>query len=116
MNRERFEHVIRACCRHLGRDEVIVIGSQALFGSMVELPESGALSMEVDVMLPDEDERDDVAGLLGELSAFHETWGVHADPVDLATGRFPEGWVDLTPLSDDERRAVIERIERWSAG
>ena len=106
MNRESFERVIRSCCRHLGRDEVIVIGSQALFASQDQLPEVAMVSGEVDIVLVDEDDREDVAGLFGELSRFHETWGVYADPVDVTTGRFPAGWQGrlVEVLIDDPRR------------
>lgn len=111
MKRESFERVVRSCCRFLDRDEVVVIGSQALFAAMNELPEAGAVSMEVDVLLPSEADRDEVAALFGELSAFHETYGVYADPVDITTGRFPEGWIDrlVNVQVADESRGRIYR-------
>lgn len=85
---------------------MIVIGSQAPYGSIDDLPEVGTRSMEVDLLLQDEHDRDDVAGLFGELSRFHETWGVYADPVDIRTGRFPSGWLDRlisVPVGDPTR-------------
>ena len=92
MNLESFERVIRSCCRHLGREQVTVIGSQALFGSFDDLPPAGAMSFEVAIVLAEEAARDDVAALFGELSRFHETFGVYADPVEVSPGRFPPNW------------------------
>jgi hypothetical protein len=50
MTREQFEHAIRAAGAVLGVSDVLVIGSQAVHGSMEEpLPIEAARSVEVDV-------------------------------------------------------------------
>ena len=50
MNREQFEHAIRAAGAVLGLNEVLVIGSQALHASVEGvLPPEAARSVEVDV-------------------------------------------------------------------
>ena len=72
MNRDSFERVVRSCCRHLDSEEVTGIGSQALHASFDQLPPVGELSLEVDLVLEEEVARDDVAGLFGEFSRFHE--------------------------------------------
>ncbi|WP_241031869.1 hypothetical protein [Rhodococcus koreensis] len=50
MNRE-LEQVIKAACANLDEGQVIVFGSQSIFGSYdeTELPEYATLSREVDV-------------------------------------------------------------------
>jgi hypothetical protein len=93
VNLESFERVIRSCCRHLGRDEVTIIGSQALFGSFDELP-----------------------ALFGELSRFHGTYGVYADPVEVSTSWIPPNWeTRLVPRSvadpDRGKRYVARCVE-----
>ena len=50
MKREEFEHAIRAVGSILGTNEVLVIGSQALHGSVTgDLPKEAQRSVEVDV-------------------------------------------------------------------
>ncbi len=64
-------------------------------------------------MFTDDGDRDDVAGLFRELSRFHETWGVYADPVEMTTGRFPVDWTERlvsTTVTDAERnRTYVAR-------
>ena len=50
MKRKEFEHAVRAAAAVLGMDDVLVIGSQALHGSVAgDLPEEALRSVEVDV-------------------------------------------------------------------
>ena len=102
MRREQLEHAIRASCQILGRDEVIVIGSQAILGSYDEeqLPADATMSLEVDI-LPisnDDAETEAMADLLqsvaGEFSPFEDTHGFSIDGVDLGTATLPDGWRD----------------------
>ncbi|MEO8459429.1 MAG: DUF6036 family nucleotidyltransferase [Dokdonella sp.] len=37
---------------------------------------------------------DVISGVLGELSSFDETFGYHADGVDMQTAKLPAGWRD----------------------
>ncbi len=96
MTREAFEHAIRAAGAVLGIDEVLVIGSQALHGSLLEpLPEAAARSVEVDVaVLGDTDGQmaDLIDGSIGEASMFHATFGYYAQGVVEATAVLPAGW------------------------
>lgn len=98
MNREQFDHAIRAAAGVLGVHELLVIGSQALHGSTPEqLPAEALHSVEVDVVpLDDDDESkaDLVDGSIGEASMFHETFGYYAQGVSQRTGVFPAGWRD----------------------
>ena len=53
IRRDLLEHAIRAACQIIGHREVIVVGSQAILGSIPdqELPAAATMSLEVD-MLP----------------------------------------------------------------
>lgn len=96
MTREHFEHAIRAAGAVLGVNELLVIGSQALHGSVTgELPEEASRSIEVDVAaMHDDDGRraDLIDGSIGEASMFHETFGYYAQGVVEKTAILPNGW------------------------
>jgi len=98
VTRDQFEHAVRAAGAVLGMDEILVIGSQALHGSVeAPLPEAALRSVEVDVAVPgDEDgERADlIDGSIGEGSMFHGTFGYYAQGVVEETAVLPEGWRD----------------------
>jgi hypothetical protein len=96
VKRREFEHAIHAAGAVLGVDEVLVIGSQALHGSVKRsLPEEAERSVEVDVaVLGDTDGRqaDLLDGSIGEASMFHATFGYYAQGVVPGTAILPEGW------------------------
>ncbi len=96
MNRDAFDHAVRAAGAVLGEDEILVIGSQALHGSIAtELPPEAARSIEVDVAaLEDEYDRkaDLIDGSIGEASMFHATFGYYAQGVSQSTAVLPDGW------------------------
>ena len=98
MKRAEFEHAIRAAAAVLGVEEVLVIGSQALHGSVPDdLPEEALRSVEVDVVAledPDGSRADLVDGAIGEASMFHATFGYYAQGVEAVTAVLPEGWRD----------------------
>jgi hypothetical protein len=112
MTREQFEHAIRAAGAVLGVPEVVVIGSQALHGSMEgELPIEAARSVEVDVAVRgDTDGRlaDLIDGSIGEASMFHDTFGYYAQGVVESTARLPKGWESrLVRFESPGTRGVI---------
>ena len=96
MTRSEFEHAIRAAGAVLGVQEVLVIGSQAVHGSLRgALPTEATRSAEVDVAVRgDTDGRmaDLIDGSIGESSMFHETFGYYAQGVVESTARLPDGW------------------------
>ncbi len=98
MRREDFEHSIRAAGSVLGVSELVVIGSQALHGSLESgLPEEATRSVEVDIaVMGDTDGRmaDLIDGSIGEASMFHGTFGYYAQGVVTTTAVLPEGWRD----------------------
>ncbi len=98
MNRSQLEHLLRAACRILNEDSLLVIGSQSVLGSWDEkqLPREAVRSMEADIapLDGDEDKSDKIDGALGEGSQFHETFGVYAQGASLRTAVLPGGWRD----------------------
>jgi len=96
MTRQQFEHAVRAAGAVLGLNEVIVIGSQAIHGSLeVELPQEALRSVEADVVPPNDENQqlaDLLDGAIGEASMFHSTFGYYAQGVGLETAILPKGW------------------------
>ena len=52
MDRDQFDHAVRASAAVAGTDELIVIGSQAAYGSFSELPDVATRSVEADIVIP----------------------------------------------------------------
>lgn len=96
MKRQEFEHAVRAAAAVLGVDELFVIGSQALHGSVEsDLPEEALRSVEFDVAAledPEGRKADLIDGAIGEASIFHATFGYYAQGVEAVTAVLPDGW------------------------
>jgi hypothetical protein len=96
MNRAAFDHAVRAAGAVLGENEILVIGSQAVHGTISgKLPPEAERSVEVDVAAledPDERKADLIDGSIGEASMFHETFGYYAQGVSQSTAILPRGW------------------------
>jgi hypothetical protein len=103
VKREHLEHVLRAASQIAEDPDVLVIGSQSILGAIDEerLPPEATASIEVDVAFfddPDDRKADQVDGAIGELSAFHETFGYYAQGVSATTAVLPDGWRDRLVL------------------
>lgn len=112
MNREQFEHTIRAAGAVLGVTDLLVIGSQALHASMSgNLPDEASRSVEVDVaVFEDTNARgaDLIDGSIGEASMFHSTFGYYAHGVAETTAILPAGWRDrLVRFSNPATNGVV---------
>jgi hypothetical protein len=99
VRRDQLEHVLRAAATIVGERDVLVIGSQAILGSIpeAELPTEATTSVEADLAFfddPADEKADQVDGAIGELSRFHETYGYYAQGVSVATAVLPSGWRD----------------------
>ena len=98
MNREAFDHAVRAAGAILGESEILVIGSQALHGSVDgALPDEAERSVEADIAALDDanhHKADLIDGAIGEASMFHETFGYYAQGVSESTAVLPSGWRD----------------------
>jgi hypothetical protein len=117
MTRHEFEHAIRAAGAVLGVDELIVIGSQALHGSLEhDLPDEAARSVEVDIAFAgDSDSRmaDLLDGSIGEAWMFHETFGYYAQGVTERTAILPrrrERFGRTHPLRRSRTHSGTERM------
>ena len=114
MTRDQFEHAVRAAGAVLGVSEVLVIGSQAIHGSLEgELPQEALRSVEVDVVpRGDEDGRlaDLLDGAIGEASMFHSTFGYYAQGVGIDTAILPDGWQErLVPYETPGTSGVVAK-------
>ncbi|MFL5899438.1 MAG: DUF6036 family nucleotidyltransferase [Solirubrobacterales bacterium] len=105
MRRDEFEHVIAAAAEVCGEREIVVVGSQAILGSVSDPPKTMLFSMEADVFplrVPAKAEAID--GSLGDGSPFHGTYGYYAHGVGPETARAPAGWEDRLVRVEIPRR------------
>jgi len=118
MRRDQLEHIVRASAEITGESEVLVFGSQAILCSYddADLPVEAIGSIEADVTFFADDTRekaDAVTGAIGELSLFHETYGVYADGVEIGTATLPPDWRQRavlfdTPMTKPGRAVCLE--------
>ena len=103
MNRAALEHILRAAAAVANEWELVVIGSQAVLGQFPDAPEALLMSIEADVFpryAPDKSLLID--GAIGELSAFHQSFGYYAHGVDDTTATLPSGWEErLVPIQNE---------------
>lgn len=118
MRRHQFDHVITAAADVSGEREIVVIGSQAIFGSVAEPPESMLFSMEADVYpRRDPGKAEEIEGSLGEGSMFQSTYGYYAHGVGPETVVGPTGWegrlvrVEIPARVGQSRSAVALCLE-----
>ena len=108
MTRDQLAHVLRAASSIVPDDpRILVFGSQAVLASFDEdeLPPFATASVEVDLAYlydPATAKADQVDAAIGELSVFHERFGIYAQGVSSSTAVLPEGWQ--------------ERLVSWSNG
>lgn len=109
MNRAQLEHVIRAAASIADDREIVVVGSQAILGRYPDAPPSLCVSEDVDLYPRNHPERSEVVdGAIGELSAFHETFGYYAHGVGPETAVLPEGWESrLVRVESPETAAAV---------
>lgn len=103
MTRFQLEHVIRAAAASANVREIVVIGSQAVLGSVPHPPERLQQSMDADVYPKDRPELSIVIdGAIGELSIFHSTFGYYAHGVGEETAILPSGWKERLVKVENE--------------
>jgi hypothetical protein len=108
MTRSELEHLIRAAGEISKDKEIIVIGSQSILGQYPNAPLSLLTSTEADVYPRNHPERaDDIDGIMGEGSRFHETHGYYAQGVAEDTATLPTGWQErLVSIRNENTRQV----------
>jgi hypothetical protein len=95
VRRDEFEHVISAAAEVSGEREIVVIGSQAILGSVAEPPREMLFSMEADVYPRNAPYKAEmIDGSLGDGSPFHGMYGYYAHGVGPETAKAPAGWQD----------------------
>lgn len=97
VKKSELAHILRAACDATRDPEILVIGSQAILASFdeTELPGGVTRSIEADIAFfddPDEQKSDAVDGAIGELSIFHEAFGIYGQGVGISTASLPAGW------------------------
>lgn len=108
MRRDQLEHVLRAAAAVTAQDEFVVIGSQAILGSVPAPPPTMIASVEVDLVPRERPEQAiEIDGAIGDGSMFHDTFGYYGHGVGLETATAPAGWLDrLVPLSSENTRGA----------
>jgi len=92
MTRDEFEHVIRAAA-DITKDDIVVVGSQAVLAQYPDAPAALLVSLEVDVYPRSNPEKAiEIDGAMGDGSPFHETFGYYAHGVGPETPVAPAGW------------------------
>jgi len=87
---EEFEHVLAAAAAVTGEEEFVVVGSQAILGSVASPPPELLTSMEADIYpLRTPEVAIQIAGSLGDGSSFHNSFGYHAHGVGPLTAKPP---------------------------
>jgi len=122
MKRAAFDHAVRAAGAILGEAEILVIGSQALYGSVDDdLPPEAERSIEADIAAfddPDDRKADLIDGAIGEASLFHESFGYYAQGVSQTTAILPAGWRDRlrryeSPATNGVAAWCLEAHDLW---
>lgn len=111
MTPEKVAHLVRAACEAVGKNEVVIIGSQALVAQLpgdIQPPHGALMSVEVDMYFSHDEEATELLDIQGYGSPFHETHGYYIDPVSETTAVLPQDWGDRqvrrsTPSSDGTR-------------
>ena len=105
MRRADFDHLVAAAAEITGCDDLVVIGSQAILGSLGDAPALLLDSMEVD-MYPRADpaKADEIDGVLGDGSSFHDMNGYYAHGVGPETAKAPSS-VSAEPVGGSGRSA-----------
>ena len=119
MRREHFEHVVAAAANVVKEDEFVVIGSQAILGTVREPPSELLESMEADIYPLHRPELSDfIDGALGDGSPFEQQFGYFAHGVGPETAKAPAGWeerlvrVEVPARVRSDRRPVAWCLER----
>jgi hypothetical protein len=100
-----FDHVIAVSATITGEDEIVVIGSQEILGSVEDPPAEMVRSIEADVYpLADPAKAEDIDGAIGDGSQFQVTYGYYAHGVGPETAKAPAGWEERLVRVEVPRR------------
>jgi hypothetical protein len=107
MKKRQVDHVLRAAGRITREKRFVIVGSQALHGTIADLADEIVRSAEVDLIAHANADRTEWLNAIGQDSSFHVEFGYYADPVDESTATLPAGWKDrLVPLAPGDTEGV----------
>jgi hypothetical protein len=107
MTKQQLDHVLRAAGRITGERRFVIIGSQALHGQHPDVANEILRSAAADLIVAKRSDRTEWLNAIGVHSAFHESFGYYADPVDEASATLPRGWKRrLVPLPPGDTDGV----------
>lgn len=108
MKRHEIEHIIRASGNITNEDKFVIIGSQAILGSIEAPPAELTVSQEADIYpLNNPHKADMIDGCIGEMSPFHDEFGYYAHGVGPKTALLPKNWQKrLKTLENENTRGV----------
>lgn len=117
MKRQEFEHVIRAAA-DIVKDEIVVVGSQAVLAHHPDAPDELLMSHEVDLFPRNAPERSDqIDGAIGDGSLFHDTYDYYAHGVGPEAVIGPAGWeqrlvrLELVPIQRRDGAVIAWCLE-----
>lgn len=111
MNRDQLEHILRAAGAITGRNEWVIIGSQAILGAIADAPGEITVSEELDLYAPGDAHASDlIDGSIGERSPFHETFGYYAHGVGAETATLPARWRERAVIIQSAATAGVTGI------
>jgi hypothetical protein len=103
MKKEQLEHLIRAAASITNQKTFIILGSQAIHGTIENPPPTLELSREADIFpLKDPAKTDLINGTIGEITLFDDTFGYYAHGIPPETCALPTGWKNRLHLIQNE--------------
>lgn len=111
MRRSELEHVLRAAGAISDVREWIIVGSQAILGSVPDAPAELVVSQEVDLYTPQSEYASDlIDGSIGERSPFHETFGYYAHGIGPETAVLPTRWRSRASIVESANTGGVRGI------
>jgi hypothetical protein len=102
-----FDHLVAVAASITGEDEIVVIGNQAILGSVEAPPEAMLRSLEADLYpRADPTKAEQIDGAIGDGSQFQATYGYYAHGVGPETAKAPAGWEGRLVRAEVQRRPV----------
>ncbi len=100
MRKSQLEAALLAAAQASGHNELLLAGSQSVFGHTDDVPVEVLASEECDVWNKSTNEKlANIADAIGKSSPFHRSNGFFVDPVDPGLVLLPSGWQSrLKPL------------------
>lgn len=97
MDADQLRDLGRRAANHTGYRQILVLGSQAVHGSLpgVELPQITTMSEEADLAVVTDlagDAPHAIEAQFGMGSPYHQHFGVYADGISLSEVALPDGW------------------------